>query len=125
MSSLIFFLLQKSWTLSPEFLYKEMISKFMVVIVGLTTRLYLLQDLRCAWSIDSADTFQNSHRLFYYTVNGRLQIHGYSSSIRVSCRNKHFCTQIKKAYKYASRILNNSYREQIALSVIYNQYYIL
>lgn len=38
-------------------------------------------DLRCAWNIDIADTFQNSHRLSYYTVNGRFQIHGYSGSI--------------------------------------------
>lgn len=75
----------------------------LLFLLRLTTRLYLLQDLRCAWSIDIADTFQNSHRLSYYTINGRLQIHGYSGSIGVSCRNKHFCTQIKKAHKYASR----------------------
>lgn len=44
-----------------------------------------LQDLRYAWSTDIADTLQNSHCLSYCTINGRLQIHGYPGSNRVSC----------------------------------------
>lgn len=35
-------------------------------------------DLRCTWSTNLADTLQNSHRLSYYTINDRLQIHGQS-----------------------------------------------
>lgn len=35
-------------------------------------------DLWCAWSTNIADTLQNSHRLSYYTINDRLQIHGQS-----------------------------------------------
>lgn len=58
--------------------------------------LYLLQDLRCTWSTNLADTLQNSHRLSYYTINDRLQIHGQSGPNGVSCQKDLICTQIKK-----------------------------